>query len=215
MDGAHGNGPYQRAMAQRPEPLRRPPYTELAFFRRLLRKQGRELAEISKKAYQRDHSSRSRETLEARSRTRETRQAIENIVLEMSNKSREGRDRDGAPPATLGATRLPESPTPTPPPVPPKPPRPTGADIMAAPPHREVKRRKIETPKVDPEHSRPPPLRRFRPTPIPCFDPSRPPPARKECVRELAPPPQPPLLKTKAPGRASAHRRPFQGQPGR
>ena len=40
---------------------------------------------------------------------------------------------------------------------------------------------------------RPPPLRRFRPTPIPCFDPSRPPPVREECVREPAPPYQPPL----------------------
>ena len=140
MDGVHGNSPYQRAMAQRPEPLRRPPYTELAFFRRLLVKQERELAEISKKAYRKDRSSRSRETLEARSKTRKTRQAIENIVLEMGNKSSEGRDRDGAPATTGGAARPPESPTPTPPPVAPKPPRSTGVDIKAAPFHRETKR---------------------------------------------------------------------------
>ena len=52
-------------MAQRPEPLRK----ELAFFRRLLIKQERELADINKKADRRDWS---RETLEVRTRTRKT-----------------------------------------------------------------------------------------------------------------------------------------------
>ena len=88
MDGAHGNSPYQRAMAQRPEPLRRPPDTELAFFRRLLRKQERELAEISKKAYRKDHSSRSRETLEARSRTRETGKLLRTSSAKWATRAR-------------------------------------------------------------------------------------------------------------------------------
>ena len=59
-------------MAQRPEPLRK----ELAFFQRLLIKQERELADINKKADRRDWS---RETLEVRTRTRKTRQAIDEI----------------------------------------------------------------------------------------------------------------------------------------
>ena len=50
-------------------------------------KQERELAEISKKADRRD---RSRETLEAHSETRKTRRAIENVLLEMGNRGREG-----------------------------------------------------------------------------------------------------------------------------
>ena len=104
-------------MAQRPEPLCRAPYTELALFRRLLVKQERELAEISKKADRRD---RSRETLEARTETRKTRRAIENVLLKMGNKGREGRDRDGGAAALGSAARPPESPTPTPPPLPPK-----------------------------------------------------------------------------------------------
>ena len=211
MGTAHTSGRWHRGR----NPCAAPPHTELAFFRRLLRKQERELAEISKKAYRRDHSSRSRETLEARSRTRETRQAIKKIVLEMSNKSREGRDRDGAPPATWGAARLPESPTPTTPAVPPKPPRPLGADITAPPTQREVKRRKFETPKEDPEYSKPPPLRRFQPTQIPRFDPSRPRRHARNASGSWRRRHSHRYMKAKAPGRASAHLRPFQGQPGR
>ena len=66
-------------MAQWPDPRRK----ELAFYRRLLMKQERELANISKKADRRD---RSRETLEARTRTRKTRLAIEGIIVQMGKR---------------------------------------------------------------------------------------------------------------------------------
>ena len=216
MDGAHGNSPCQRAMAQRPEPLRCPPDTELAFFRRLLRKRERELVEISKKAYRKDHSSRSRETLEARSRTRETRQAIENIIRKMGNKSKEGRDRDGAPPATGGATRPHGSPAPTPPPGLPKPPRPTGTDITAVPPHREIKRRRIEAPKEDPEYSN---RRRYAGSSPPRYPASTQADPRRHAWNASGSRRRRRhshrYMKAKAPGRASARRRPSQGQPGR
>ena len=70
-----------RVMAQRPDPRK-----ELAFFRRLLVKQERELADISKRADRRDHSG---ETLEARTRTRKTLGAIEGIILQ------KGKERHG------------------------------------------------------------------------------------------------------------------------
>ena len=63
-------------MAQRPDTRRK----ELAFFRRLLASQERELSQISKKSDRRD---RSRETLEARTDTRKTRRVIENLLFEL------------------------------------------------------------------------------------------------------------------------------------
>ena len=76
-------------MAQGPEPLRK----ELAFFRRLLIKQERELADINKKADRRD---RSRETLEVRTRTRKTRRAIDGIKAQMGKRGMDSQDSDGS-----------------------------------------------------------------------------------------------------------------------
>ena len=52
---------------------------------------------------------------------------------------------------------------------------------------RNVRRRRVENTKEEPEDKRPPPVRSFHPTKVPYFDPSRPPPVREECVREPAP----------------------------
>ena len=110
MSGAHGNSSDHRVMAQRPDPCE-----ELAFFRRVLVKQEQELADISKRADPRD---RSRETLEARMRTRKTRRAIENIILQMGKRAMENQDSDGGESSSGSGARPPEHP---PPPLPPLP----------------------------------------------------------------------------------------------
>ena len=102
MDGAHGNSAYCRGMAQRPDPL----HKELAFFRRLLASQERELSQISKRSDQRDHS---RETLEVRTETRKTRRVIENLLLEMGKGMERPRTAREARPLTEGQ-RVPSGP---------------------------------------------------------------------------------------------------------
>ena len=108
MDGAHGNSAYHRAMAQRPDPL----HKELAFFRRLLASQERELSQISKRSDQRDHS---RETLEVRTETRKTRRVIKNLLLEMGKRDGETQDGEGGAPPDRRATRPLGPPPPAPP----------------------------------------------------------------------------------------------------
>ena len=101
-------------MAQRPDPRRK----ELAFYRRLLMTQERELADISKKADQRDWS---KETLEARTRTRMTRRAIKGIVAQMGKRGIDNQDSDGGMGSSGSRARPPEHPPPALPPLPSEP----------------------------------------------------------------------------------------------
>ena len=178
-------------MAQRPEPLSK----ELAFFRRLSIKQEREHADINKKADRRD---RSRETLEVRTRTRKTRRAIDGIKAQMGKRGMDSQDSDGSTSRSgsrdsIGA-RPPEHPPPPLPPLPAEPVRRTriGATETqtTASPLRSVRRRRCGNTKEEPEahhgDTRPPTVRSLRPTEIPNLDPSRPPPERRNCVREQA-----------------------------
>ena len=132
MDGAHGNSAYHRAMAQRPDPL----HKELAFFRRLLASQERELSQISKRSDQRDHS---RETLEVRTETRKTRRVIENLLLEMGKREGETQDGEGGAPPDRRATRPLGPPPHTPPPPPPDISGAMRSGTPTAPPHGEGK----------------------------------------------------------------------------
>ena len=148
MSGAHGNSSDHRVMAQRPDPRK-----ELAFFRRVLVKQ--ELANISKRADPRD---RSRETLEARTRTRKTRRAIENIILQMGKRAMENQDSDRGESSSGSEARPPEHPPPPLPPLPTDSPRGTGIGAAGTqtptPLHRNVKRRRVENTKEEPEDKR-------------------------------------------------------------
>ena len=136
-------------MAQRPDPRRK----ELAFFQRLLVKQERKLADISKRADRRD---RLRETFEARTRTRKTRREIEGIILQMRNRGMENQDSDGGTSSSGSGARPPEHPLPALPPLPPEPPRGTGIGASGT------------------QTATPPAVRSLQPTEVPDFDPSRP-----------------------------------------
>ena len=148
MSGAHGNSSDHRVMAQNPDTCK-----ELAFFRRVLVKQEKELGDFSKRADPRD---RSRETLEARMRTRKTRRAIENIILQMGKRAMENQDSDGGESSSGSGARPPEHPPPPLPPLPPEPPRGTGIGASGT------------------QTATPPAVRSLQPTEVPDFDPSRP-----------------------------------------
>ena len=99
-------------MAQGPDPLRK----ELAFFRRRLIKQERELQDLSKRA---DRRERLRETLEARMRARRTQRRSDEIKSQMGKRLMGSQDSGGSKSrsASRGPTvpRPPEYPPPTPP----------------------------------------------------------------------------------------------------
>ena len=155
-------------------------------------KQERKLADISKKADRRDLL---RETLEARTRTRKTRRAIEGIIVQMGKRGIDNQDSDGGTGSSGSGARPPEHPPPALPPLPSEPLR--GMRIgasetqTAASSHRDVRRRRFDNTKEEPEahhkNTRPPAVRSFQPTEVPDFDQSRPLPLRGECVREKAP----------------------------
>jgi hypothetical protein len=90
--------------------------------------------------------------LEARKETRKTRRGIEKVLLKMGKRDMEGRDSDGGTAASRSAVRQPETQPPTPPPLPPETLVATGVGTLTAPPHGEAKRRKVETPKEEPEY---------------------------------------------------------------
>ena len=135
-------------MAQRPDPHRK----ELAFYRRLLMKQERELADISKKADRRD---RSRETLEARTRTRKTRLAIEGIIVQMGKRGIDNQDSDGGMGSSGSRARPPEHPPPALPPLPSEPVRGTRVGASETPTTalslRNARRRKDNNTKEEPQ----------------------------------------------------------------
>ena len=112
MNAAHGNSTYHRLMAQRPDPLLK----ELAFFRRVLASQKRELAQIIKRSVRRD---RSRETLETRAEIRKTGQVIMNLRAEMGKRDGDTHPGDGGTTPERRSARPPSLPPPTPsPPLP-------------------------------------------------------------------------------------------------
>ena len=76
-------------MALGPDPLRK----ELAFFRRQLIKQERELQDVNKRANRRD---RSRETLEARMRTKKKQRRIDEIKSHMGKRGMDSQDSHGS-----------------------------------------------------------------------------------------------------------------------
>ena len=154
-------------------------------------KQERELADISKKADRRD---RSRETLEARTRTRKSRLAIEGIIVQMGKRGIDNQDSDGGMGISGSGARPPEHPPPALPPLPSEPVRGTRIGVSetqtTASPLRNVRHRRGGNTKEEPEahykDTRLPTVRSLQPTEIPDIDPSRPPPVRGECVREQA-----------------------------
>ena len=176
-------------MAQRPDPLRK----ELTFFLRWLIKQERELQDVNKRSNRRD---RSRETLEARMKTRKTQLRIDEIRSQMGKRGIDSRDSDGS--TSRSTSRGPI--TPRPPKYPPSPLPPllaeptrhkragviekqtTGSSL------RSVRRQRPGTTKDEgethPRVARPPLVRSFRPTDIPSFEPSIPPPGRRDPVRD-------------------------------
>ena len=145
---------------------------ELAFFRRLLVSQKRELAQTSKSSVRGD---RSKKTLEIRADIRKTGGVIADLRAEMGKRDGDTQPGEGSPTPVRRVERL-SSPLPPAPPPPP-------IDILGAvggeapsTAREEGKRRKVEAPKQESGYAKPPPLHRFRPTPVPEFDPSRPPP---------------------------------------
>ena len=174
-------------MAQGPDTLRK----ELAFFRRLLIRQERELQDISKKADQREQS---KETLDACIRTRKTRRTIDGIEAQMSKRGITYQDSDGIIGRPGGGdtagTRPPDHP---PPPLPPLPieslqrARVGATDAQSTTSSlRCVRRRKHCDTKEEgdarPSNIRPPTVRSLKPTEIPSFDPRVTPPERSGCV---------------------------------
>ena len=112
MNAAHGNSTYHRSMAQRPDLL----LNELAFFRRVLASQKRELAQISKRSVRRDGS---RETLETRAEIRKTGQVIMDLRDDMRKRDGDTHPGDGATAPERRSARPPSLPPPTPSPPPP------------------------------------------------------------------------------------------------
>ena len=109
----------------------------------------------------------------------------------MGKKEERIRPGEGSPAPVGRVERPPSSPPPSPPPPPTDILGETGGEAPLST-LRGRKRSKGETPKQESGYAKPPPLRRFRPTSVPGFDPSRPPPVRAEYARGPPPTPQPP-----------------------
>ena len=195
-------------MPQRPYPRL---LKELAFFCRLLLSQKREMAQTSKSSVRGD---RSKKTLEIRADIRKTGGVIADLRAEMGKRDGDIRPGEGSP----TPVRRVERPSSPPPPAPPPPPTDTLGVVGGEAPltaREEGKRRKVETPKQESGYTKPPPLHRFRPTPVPGFDPSRPRPyaqSTSEAHRRRSSHRQP---KRKAHARASFPPIPIQGRPGK
>ena len=173
-------------MPQRPYPWL---LKELAFFRRLLVSQQRELAQTSKSSVR---GERSKETLEIRADIRNTGRVIADLRAEMAKKDVGILPGEHTPAPGRGVEKTPSSPPPSPHPPPTDILGETGGGALPST-RRGRKLGKGEASKQESGYPKPPPLQRFHPTSVPGFDPTRPPPERSEYARgppsTLQPPP--------------------------
>ena len=155
-------------MAQGPDPLRK----EFVFLRRRLIIQERELQDVNKRANRRD---RSRETLEARMRTRKAQRRINDIRSQMGKRGMDIQDSEESTSRATSRGRI----TPRPPKYPPPPLPALPADPLrrkragvteeqtTGSPLRSIRRQRPGTTKEEgetyPAAARPPPARSFKP----------------------------------------------------